>query len=81
MTGLALIRIFVGYLWFQQLFWKMPPDFAELYPYIIRESQGTINLAMTSSFSIPSSLAVPVRNPPPAARCLSRLRQVSGPQN
>ena len=38
MTGLALIRIFVGYLWFQQLFWKMPPDFAGLYPYIIRES-------------------------------------------
>ena len=25
MTGLALIRIFVGYLWFQQLFWKLPP--------------------------------------------------------
>jgi thiosulfate dehydrogenase (quinone) large subunit len=42
MTGLALIRIFVGYLWFQQLFWKMPPDFAGLYPYIIRESQRTI---------------------------------------
>ena len=42
MTGLALIRIFVGYLWFQQLFWKMPPDFAGLYTYIIRESQYTI---------------------------------------
>ena len=42
MTGLAFIRIFVGYLWFQQLFWKMPPDFAGLYPYIIRESQHTI---------------------------------------
>src|SRR6266481_6516720 len=41
-TGLALIRIFVGYLWFQQLFWKMPPAFAGLYPYIIRESQHTI---------------------------------------
>jgi len=41
-TGLALIRIFVGYLWFQQLFWKMPPDFAGLYSYIIRESQHTI---------------------------------------
>lgn len=41
-TGLALIRIFVGYLWFQQLFWKMPPDFAGLYKYIIRESQHTI---------------------------------------
>src|SRR5262245_24891439 len=41
-TGLALIRLFVGYLWFQQLFWKMPPDFRGLYPYIIRESQHTI---------------------------------------
>jgi len=41
-TGFALIRIFVGYLWFQQLFWKMPPDFAGLYTYIIRESQHTI---------------------------------------
>src|SRR5438874_12449895 len=41
-TGLALIRIFVGLLWFQQLFWKMPPNFAGLYPYIIRESQHTI---------------------------------------
>src|SRR5258708_13154948 len=41
-TGLALIRIFVGYLWFQQLFWKMPPDFRGLYPYIISESQHTI---------------------------------------
>src|SRR5213082_3842154 len=41
-TGLALIRIFVGYLWFQQLFWKLPPDFRGLYPYIIRESQHTI---------------------------------------
>ena len=41
-TGLALVRIFVGYLWFQQLFWKMPPDFAGLYKYIVRESQHTI---------------------------------------
>ncbi len=40
-TGFALIRIFVGYLWFQQLFWKLPPDFRGLYPYIIRESQHT----------------------------------------
>src|SRR6266849_3882832 len=42
MTGLALIRIFVGYLWFQQLFWKMPPGFRGLYPYIVGESQHTI---------------------------------------
>ncbi len=41
-TGFALIRIFVGYLWFQQLFWKMPPTFAGLYTYIVRESQHTI---------------------------------------
>ena len=41
-TGFALIRIFVGYLWFQQLFWKLPPNFRGLYPYIIRESQHTI---------------------------------------
>ena len=42
MTGFVLIRMFVGYLWFQQLFWKMPPDFRGLYPYIIRESRHTI---------------------------------------
>src|SRR2546428_10917353 len=41
-TGLALLRILVGYLWFQQLFWKLPPTFAGLYGYIIRESQHTI---------------------------------------
>src|SRR2546426_11423614 len=40
-TGLALIRIFVGYLWFQQLFWKMPPTFAGLYVYVVGESQHT----------------------------------------
>lgn len=41
-TGFALLRIFVGYLWFQQLFWKMPPAFTGLYMYIVRESQHTI---------------------------------------
>jgi hypothetical protein len=41
-TGFALIRIFVGYLWFQQLFWKLPPTFAGLYAYIVGESQHTI---------------------------------------
>src|SRR5690242_5850435 len=41
-TGLALLRIFVGYLWFQQLFWKLPPTFAGLYGYVVRESQHTI---------------------------------------
>lgn len=38
---LALTRIFVGYLWFQQLFWKLPPTFAGLHPYIAREIQHT----------------------------------------
>jgi hypothetical protein len=41
-TGFALIRIFVGYLWFQQLFWKLPPTFAGLYVFIVRESQHAI---------------------------------------
>lgn len=36
--GFAILRVFVGYLWFQQLFWKLPPDFKGLYPYIIRET-------------------------------------------
>jgi hypothetical protein len=42
LTGIALIRMFVGYLWFQQLFWKMPPTFTGLYGYVVRESQHTI---------------------------------------
>src|SRR5437016_1022433 len=41
-NGVAFIRIFVGYLWFQQLFWKMPPDFAGLYKYIVLESRHAI---------------------------------------
>jgi len=41
-NGLALLRIFVGYLWFQQLFWKLPPTFAGLYAYVVRESQHAI---------------------------------------
>ena len=41
-NGLALLRIFVGYLWFQQLFWKLPPTFAGLYGYVVRESQHAI---------------------------------------
>ena len=39
--GLALLRVTAGYLWFQQLFWKLPPDFAGLHPYLVRESQFT----------------------------------------
>ncbi|MFL5591354.1 MAG: hypothetical protein ACJ8DI_27385 [Ktedonobacteraceae bacterium] len=41
-TALALLRIFVGYLWFQQLFWKLPPTFVGLYGYVVRESQHAI---------------------------------------
>jgi len=38
---LALVRIFVGYLWFQQLFWKLPPDFTGLHKYVVREGLYT----------------------------------------
>jgi thiosulfate dehydrogenase [quinone] large subunit len=38
---LTLVRIFVGYLWFQQLFWKLPPDFAGLRRYVVEEAQFT----------------------------------------
>ncbi len=38
---LALVRIFVGYLWFQQLFWKLPPDFGGLHKYVVREGLYT----------------------------------------
>jgi hypothetical protein len=41
-AGLALLRILVGYLWFQQLFWKLPPTFAGLYGYVVRKSQHAI---------------------------------------
>lgn len=38
---LALVRIFTGYLWFQQLYWKLPPDFAGLHKFVEREAQFT----------------------------------------
>jgi thiosulfate dehydrogenase [quinone] large subunit len=38
---LALVRIFVGWLWFQQLFWKLPPDFAGLHRYVVKEGMYT----------------------------------------
>ena len=38
---LALVRIFAGLLWFQQLFWKLPPDFAGLHRYVVEEGQYT----------------------------------------
>lgn len=37
----ALVRVFVGLLWLQQLFWKMPPDFAGLRHYVLEEGQHT----------------------------------------
>ncbi len=39
---LALVRIFVGSLWFQQLVWKMPPTFEGLHRYVVAEGQYTI---------------------------------------
>ncbi len=36
----ALMRIFVGYLWFQQLFWKLPPTFGGLHIFVVREVGG-----------------------------------------
>jgi thiosulfate dehydrogenase (quinone) large subunit len=38
---LALVRIFVGLLWFQQLFWKLPPNFAGLHRYVVEEGKYT----------------------------------------
>lgn len=38
---LALVRLFVGLLWFQQLFWKLPPNFAGLHRYVVEEGQYT----------------------------------------
>src|SRR5258708_35810621 len=40
--GVAMLRILVGYLWLQQLFWKLPPTFAGLYGYVVRESKHAI---------------------------------------
>lgn len=41
MLIIALVRIFVGYLWFQQLFWKLPPTFGGLHIFVVREVAGT----------------------------------------
>ncbi|GAC1370140.1 MAG: hypothetical protein NVS2B12_29750 [Ktedonobacteraceae bacterium] len=40
MLVVALVRIFIGYLWFQQLFWKLPPTFGGLHTYVAREVGG-----------------------------------------
>jgi thiosulfate dehydrogenase [quinone] large subunit len=41
LTLLALVRIFVGLLWFQQLAWKMPPTFGGLRRYVESEALHT----------------------------------------
>lgn len=41
LTLLAVVRIFVGLLWFQQLAWKMPPTFGGLHNYVVEEAQHT----------------------------------------
>ena len=41
LTLLALVRMFVGLLWFQQLAWKMPPTFGGLHRYVESEIQHT----------------------------------------
>jgi hypothetical protein len=38
---LALVRLLAGLLWFQQLFWKLPPDFAGLHRYVVEEAHYT----------------------------------------
>lgn len=38
---LALVRLLTGWLWFQQLFWKMPPDFTGLHRYVVEEGMAT----------------------------------------
>ena len=42
LTTLAVVRIFFGLLWLQQLGWKMPPDFGGLREDVVREVQHTI---------------------------------------
>src|SRR5437588_7588581 len=41
LLALAIFRIAVGYLWFQQLFWKLPPDFKGLHPFVVTEAHST----------------------------------------
>jgi len=42
LTLLALVRIFFGLLWIQQLVWKMPPTYGGLRAFVEREAQATI---------------------------------------
>jgi thiosulfate dehydrogenase (quinone) large subunit len=51
---MAVVRIFVGLLWFQQLAWKMPPTFGGLRRYVESEAQHTFvpgyNAILTTVF-------------------------------
>ncbi len=42
LTVMALVRIFFGFLWFQQISWKMPPDYSGLRTDVVREVHYTI---------------------------------------
>src|SRR6266581_4153028 len=57
LTLLALVRIFVGLLWFQQLAWKMPPTFGGLRRYVENEAQHTFvpgySVILTNVFLAP----------------------------
>src|SRR5450759_3138533 len=80
-TGFALIRIFVGYLWFQQLFWKLPPTFAGLYGYIVRESQHAIIPGYGALLQHTFLAGAAISLPPLAARYSFRWPPSFGPRN
>lgn len=42
LVAMAVVRIFFGFLWFQQLSWKMPPDYSALRTDVVREVHYTI---------------------------------------
>ena len=52
LLALAIVRVFLGYLWFQQLFWKLPPSFAGLHSYVVARANTPFYLAMRLSFSM-----------------------------
>jgi len=41
LIAFAVVRVFFGYLWFQQLFWKLPPNFVGLHSYVVNEGKYT----------------------------------------
>jgi thiosulfate dehydrogenase [quinone] large subunit len=42
LVAMAVVRIFFGFLWFQQISWKMPPDYSGLRADVVREVHYTI---------------------------------------